>query len=972
MHWLDKYRRYKMPVMAGLIGITISVMMYFAVNQWETQLRKSGFERLAETRSQLFEKEVKWNVIKLKALRQFYDGSQFVDRNEFSHFIEPLHEEIHHPVSFFWAPKLLESDRHSFEKAVQAMGFPGFKIHNDFLNDSLAVFTQHKDYYPILYRCNDAKLALAFNMSSKPYLREAIEKAIDINQPIITAPNMNPHRLNDRFEAILFYPVYTKNLSISTIKDRRLAVEGVVACVIRVADVLDHAIHLLAPVGINMEIADISMTEDRHILYQYKARLRNPDTEVDLTEKSEALDLIYVATFDIADRTWETRVTPSLGYLDTHSIWVCWIVFLGGLLITSLLVIQFYSMQNRTIVIEKLVFDRTVQLQESTERFKDLVQLLPEAVFETDRNFDLTFANQCAFELFGYSDEDMKNGINSIEMIAPKDRNRVISNLALRMEGGNSGAIEYLAQKKDGSTFPILFHASSIIKEGELCGLRGIIIDITERKQTVQKIEQFAAFAKNNPAPMLRTDLEGKITLSNPSAKILFDRDVTGESILSVLSSSVDLFNNPLPYNMPSQFEQQLGDQIYLCSIQKDELTKSVYFYGSNITETKRLQELETRAQRLETAGTIAGQVAHDFNNLIVPMMAYPELIHEVLPQNHEAHDYVDAIQDAAKNMTDINQNLLTMGRRGHFNQKVLDLNQVVLQAINGIESRKKTVTFKTKLCLDLIKIKGGSAQLYRMLTNLLVNAQDAIEDTGQVVVKTENYYSNVTSTVYGCVPKGEYVKLTVSDNGCGISDDIVQKIFDPFFSTKTADNKRGSGLGMSVVDAVIKDHHGYIDLSTKVDEGTSFYIYFPITRELMGNEDLNKICGGSEKILAVDDDDIQREVLTQLLTKLGYEVNTVESGHKAIEFLRENAQDLVILDMIMPNGIDGVETYQQMLKINPHQKAIILSGFSETEKVIEVQKLGAGAFVQKPVTKQIIAAAVRTELDRKAESGTA
>ncbi|MCK4372918.1 MAG: PAS domain S-box protein, partial [candidate division Zixibacteria bacterium] len=390
-----------------------------------------------------------------------------------------------------------------------------------------------------------------------------------------------------------------------------------------------------------------------------------------------------------------------------------------------------------------------------------------------------------------------------------------------------------------------------------------------------------------------------------------------------------------------------------------------------DITETRRLQALESRAERLETAGTIAGQVAHDFNNLLAPIMAYPEFIHEELPHDHKAHAYLDAIENAAQKMANINQDLLTMGRRGHYNLEVLDLNRVALQAVQEMESRTKTVTFEMKLCKDLMKTKGGGAQIHRMLSNLLVNAQDAMQDIGQITIKTENYYADDTSVAFGRVPKGEYVKLTVSDNGCGIPDDIIQKILDPFFSTKTTDKKRGSGLGLSVVDAVIKDHDGYLDLSSTVGRGTSFYLYFPVTRESTGEEASELLTGGTEKILVVDDDDIQREVSTQLLKKLGYKVSSVESGEKAIEFLGANEQDLVILDMVMPGGIDGAETYRRILEISPHQKAIILSGFSESDRVFEAQELGAGAFVRKPITRESIAAAIRTELDRAGEGGS-
>ncbi len=382
-----------------------------------------------------------------------------------------------------------------------------------------------------------------------------------------------------------------------------------------------------------------------------------------------------------------------------------------------------------------------------------------------------------------------------------------------------------------------------------------------------------------------------------------------------------------------------------------------------DITERKRLEALESRAARLDTAGTIAGQVAHDFNNLLGPLMAYPELIRRQLPENHKTRKHLDQIETAATKIAAINQDLLTLGRRGHYNLEALNLNTVVQHTLATLE-RPATLSYVTDLSDELMPIQGGKAQLHRMLSNLLHNAEDAMQGIGKVHIKTENYYVDDMSIKRGYVPKGEYVKLTISDTGCGIPDDVAQKIFDPFFTTKPANAQRGSGLGMSVVDGVIKDHHGYIDLKTKVGAGTSFFIYFPISRDIVNESDSDEICGGSESILVVDDDDIQREVTFQLLSQIGYQVSTVESGEKAVAFLIEHPQDLVVLDMVMPGGIDGTETYRRILEINPQQKAMIFSGFSESDRVVDARKMGIGAFIKKPITLQKIATAVRRELE--------
>jgi len=417
-----------------------------------------------------------------------------------------------------------------------------------------------------------------------------------------------------------------------------------------------------------------------------------------------------------------------------------------------------------------------------------------------------------------------------------------------------------------------------------------------------------------------------------------------------------------------SQYETATGE------ILEVEISTKILESGSSmvqsivrdVTETKRLQELESRAQRLETAGIIAGQVAHDFNNLLAPLMAYPEFIREELPAGHSVLSLVDQIEEASHKIAEINQDLLAMGRRGHFTQDVLNLNTVVHEVIAENKGCPSTLYCDYDLASDLMPVLGGGSQLHRMISNLVNNARDAMTDIGRLTIRTENYYRDLDSIDYAQIPKGEYVRLTITDTGCGIPEDMVNKIFDPFFTTKQADKKRGSGLGMSVVDAVVKDHRGFIDLQTQVGKGTSFFVYLPITRMTPEREVPEEIEGGPERLLIVDDDHIQREVTSQILSRLEYTIDSVSSGEEAVEYLKHDRYDLVILDMVMPGGIDGADTYRQLLQINPDQRAIILSGFSESDRVIEAQKLGAGDFIKKPITSRVIASAVRKELDRE------
>jgi CheY-like chemotaxis protein len=238
----------------------------------------------------------------------------------------------------------------------------------------------------------------------------------------------------------------------------------------------------------------------------------------------------------------------------------------------------------------------------------------------------------------------------------------------------------------------------------------------------------------------------------------------------------------------------------------------------------------------------------------------------------------------------------------------------------------------------------------------------------GSVTIKTSNQYLDRPIQGYEEVKEGEYIVLSVSDTGEGISAMDLKKIFEPFY-TKKVMGRSGTGLGLAVVWGTVKDHDGYINVQSDVGKGSIFNLYFPVTRESLFEEAENisvfDYLGKGETILVVDDVKGQRDLAQKMLKKLNYQVSAVAGGEEALSFLQDHPVDLAILDMIMDPGIDGLETYKRILEIHPHQKAIIVSGFSETERVNAAQALGAGAYVKKPYLLEKIGLAVRKELDK-------
>jgi signal transduction histidine kinase/CheY-like chemotaxis protein len=388
---------------------------------------------------------------------------------------------------------------------------------------------------------------------------------------------------------------------------------------------------------------------------------------------------------------------------------------------------------------------------------------------------------------------------------------------------------------------------------------------------------------------------------------------------------------------------------------------------NAHLAAEREARETELlRAQRLETAGRIAGQVAHDFNNLLAPLVGYPELIKMRLPPDHPVAPLCDALLRAAEQLATINQDLLALGRRGHVNREPADLNQLVRLAWSASLATPAPETLRIELDLadDLLPVSGSSAQLERVVLNLITNAREAMADAGVLRISTGNVYLDSPVSGYSRVGIGEYARVEVSDTGSGIPDEIRDKIFDAFFTTKKQ-ARRGAGLGLSVVQAVVDDHKGFVDVKSEVGASTTFTLYLPISREGTRVEPPGETPRGLERVLIVDDDDVQREVAGELLTTLGYTVEAAASGEAAIEWLRVNHADLLVLDMIMPGGMDGADTFRHARELRPDQRAIVLSGYAESERVREALDQGAGAFVRKPITRDQLGRAVRAALDR-------
>jgi PAS domain S-box-containing protein len=678
----------------------------------------------------------------------------------------------------------------------------------------------------------------------------------------------------------------------------------------------------------------------------------------------------------------------------------------AGTITTGILSGEIITLENEPCLLA-IVMDITKrkQAEESLGETYRIINRSPVIIFiwkQGDYDWPVDFVTENVENLFKYTNEEFQTGkISYHRIIHPNDLERVREEVRKYSSEDDRERFRHKPYRiiaKDGSIKWVddLTELGRDSK-GKITHYIGIVTDITEKKLAEDKLSAAQALLRSaieqSPAGILIADApDVNIRLANPAAL-----GIRGKSSISLTGISAELhpqnwqvyYPNGEPFKpeelplsrailegkisknveavikRPNNDERLVSANAAPVRDSKGKIIAGVVVFN-DITETRRLQEFASRAQRLETAGRIAGQVAHDFNNLLSPIRAYPELIKNELDRENDIWKYADEMEKAAVKIAEINDQLLTLSRRGHYNQEPLSLNGIVMEAVNQIYPLPDSLKIHFELESDLMNIIGGRSQIYRVALNLIINARDAMSDIGKLYLKTENYYADRNFGELFRIPKGEYVRLIVTDTGTGIENNIITKIFEPFFTTKSTDKKRGSGLGLSVVHAVMEDHEGYIDCSTRVNSGTSFYLYFPASRKKMAVRPSENIIGGTENILIIDDDELQRNVAGTILEKLGYKPNSVGDGESAIEFLKSNPQDLLVIDMVMPDGIDGTETFRRALTINPDQKAIIISGYAESERVKQALILGAGEFVRKPLSIKVLAKAVRKELDRK------
>ena len=633
------------------------------------------------------------------------------------------------------------------------------------------------------------------------------------------------------------------------------------------------------------------------------------------------------------------------------------------------------------------------ELRESEEKFAKVFHYAPVLITLSNMD-DGTYldVNETFSKVSGFSRAEAI-GKTSVDLgwISPEDRKRLIEELQAH---GSVRGMDLKLLTNDKREIHIIYNGELIQTKNHQV-LLSIAHDITDRKRAEQELRKFKSISDRANYGCAMVDLRGFLTYVNEAFA-----NMHGFSSPELIGKNLSVFHTDEQMehvirlieklNRDGEFEFQevwhakkdgtVFPTLMGAAVIKDDEGTPIFLSATAIDITDRKQAEQDRenlrsqllqSQKMATIGTLAGGIAHDFNNMLTVILGFSDMLLSDKNEGDPGHEELQKIVKTSEDAADLVQKIRIFGRREEMILVPLDLNHQIDQVTKLLSSTlPKMIEMYIHLSKDPVIISADSAQITQMVMNLTINANEAMPQGGRLSIQTENIVlDNDYSRVHVGVKPGPHVMLTVSDTGRGIDKSLMERIFDPFYSTKTRDYRKGTGLGLSVVQGIVHQHGGHITVESEVGKGTTFRMYFPsLEHEIVPEYVETKIpysAGGTETILLVEDMELVRDLGVTILEKFGYTVLSAGDGQEALDvYEKEHGNiSLVILDIIMPR-MDGKECLEELLRINPDVKVIISSGVGQEDLINEVVKIGAKGAVNKPYGMRQLLAMVREVLD--------
>ena len=626
----------------------------------------------------------------------------------------------------------------------------------------------------------------------------------------------------------------------------------------------------------------------------------------------------------------------------------------------------------------------------SEEAYKAFIQNSPEGIFVVSEHGKYVEVNNAACQMTGYSKIELLS-MNITKLVCPHEQERTLKEFK-KLQTIGKISTELMCLKKDGSVFILCLEAVKLSANRFIA----FCSDITKRKKAEEELklsnEKYKQLVQSSPDLVMIHDKRGRIKFINDAGAALFGA-ADPESIINnpaykfihpeslkklnplikkafAENSSIPMISLTLLLNDGTEVDVEgSGVSINFHGQQMMQVIGRDISYRINAKKEKeRLERELNQAHKMEAIGTLAGGIAHDFNNLLSVILGYSNIALEATPASHAAKNSIEEVIRAGNRAKELVKHILSFSRISDYQQLPINIEPIIREALNLIRAIvPTTIDIKFNCETNCKPIMANTTQIHQILLNLCTNASHAMEEFGGTLI-VELKMKTITKenlVIESTLTPGEYVKLSLEDTGKGIDTPILDRIFDPYFTTKEIG--KGSGMGLSVVHGIVRNHNGAIFVTSKINKGTKFKLYFPIVEKAIDTDkDLTKnLPIGNEHILLVDDEESITELNKLILQSLGYQVTTQIHSVKAVELFckKPDAFDLIITDQTMPK-MTGVQLREEIQAINAKIPIILCTGFSPSVNKQIALDMGFCDYVMKPVDKYELARVVRQALD--------
>jgi PAS domain S-box-containing protein len=965
-----KWLRRHLPIVTLLcFGSLVSIVLFISIRSLEMEKAKAAFQRAAQERFDDLQSELDLTVGKVVALGAFCDSSYPITHSSFDSFVTPLLFGRDAGIKALeWVPRVFLSQRAAFEESARRSGLPGYEIHDRLPSGKMVRSGNRPYYFPVLYlqpHAGNEVVPGYDDLVNNSVRREFFLRAASTGELTASPRRTLIQENSDQYGILIVRPVYRHQGGVFG----KAELLGFAVGALRIGDVVEK--HGTSS-GVDLTLTDLTSSPGQQ-LYPSSKQLPQPITA-----------FTQYRTITVGGRTWQLAASPVPGAFPVSNTYS----YVGGVLsILITLLISAYSadLLGRRRQVECLVEERTRALntaitsladahrglEESEAKYRRLVEDSPNAIV-VEREGKIVLVNRAATQLFDFDPTGDIEDHSLVEFVAPEHEG--LAQELIRELSAHESRIpprETRLLRRDGSMVEVEIAASSF-SYGKIPSIQFVLRDITQRKRDQAENARLILAIEQVEESIVVTDLEAKIVYVNPA----FER-VSGYSREEVLGKNPRVLKSGL---QSSEFYATLwrslaaGESwngrflnrakdgrlfteeatISPVASHNGEITNYVAVKRDVTIETE-LEEQLHQSQKMDAIGRLAGGVAHDFNNMLMVIVSYADLIESSLPVDDPLREYIRQILSAAQRSSALTHQLLAFSRKQVLAPQILDCNAILSETSSMIRRIiSENIDLKCNLAPELWNVKADADQIAQVILNLCVNARDAMPNGGSLILATRNLAVD-----------GGFVEISVCDTGVGIPTQIQKKLFEPFFTTK--ERGKGTGLGLATVYGIVQQSGGSIRVESLPGHGATFTVQLPRCREdaaLPDSQNQKLSPAGRSLILVVEDENALREALATHLRDHGYRVLTASDGIVALDILAQNPDvSILISDLIMPR-MGGRELVQLAAAQSPDLRVIFMSGYADHDLSENQIDGGPMVFLQKPFTMDVLLTCL-ADLDR-------